>query len=314
MRIHRHVVMSDILEVDHGEGYIETDTGELYYRRFGSGDEAILTLHGGPGMPHNYLLPLAEHGGEDFTVYMYDQFGVGESDKPAPGDFDQYTVEHYREEVDAVRTEIGADTVHLYGQSWGGMLALEYVLECPEHVESLILANTLASVQSAYESMKSVLDDLSADNQETIETAHERRAFDDPEYEAALHPAYAKHVCRVDPFPDPVERTLDNVNTDIYGLMWGPNEFVLLEHARLRGWDVRDRLDEISTPTLVMTGSYDEISPDVAKEISEGIPDACLIELQESSHMPFWEQPDEHFEAIDAFVRENADLDSQYEQ
>lgn len=308
MRSHGYIVNSDILESDHGEGYIHTGKNELYYRRFGTGDEVVLALHGGPGMPHDYLLPLAEHGGEDFTVYMYDQFGVGRSDKPAPGDFDQYTVEHYREEVEAVREDIGADNVHLYGQSWGGMLALEYVLKYPENVKSLVLANTLASVQSAYNSMKSVLNDLPAENQQTIERCEERREFDDPDYEAALYPAYAEHVCRVDPFPAPVERTLDDVNTDIYGLMWGPNEFVLLENARLRGWDVRDRLEEISTPTLVTTGSYDEISPEVAKEMSEGISNASLVEFEESSHMPFWEQPEAHFNTVDEFLRENADL------
>jgi len=70
---------------DHSEGYFEIDDYELFYRKFGSGDDVLVALHGGPGMPHDYLAPLVQHAGEDLTVYLYDQFGVGHSDKPAPG-------------------------------------------------------------------------------------------------------------------------------------------------------------------------------------------------------------------------------------
>lgn len=297
--------MSTYLERDHGEGYFDVDDYELFYRRFGDGDEALLALHGGPGMPHDYLLPLSRHGSEELSVYLYDQFGVGRSDEPAPGDFDRYTVEHYRDEVEAVRREIGADRLHLYGQSWGGMLAQEYALEYDDNLASLTLANTLADTASAYESMRGVLEDLPESDLETIERHEDRREYDAPAYEEALDGAYREHVCRLEAYPDPVARTFANIDMDAYGLMWGPNEYVLLDEARLRGWDVRDRLGEIETPTLVLTGSYDEISPDIARDIADRIPNADLVEFDESSHMPFWEQPDEHYETLEEFLGEH---------
>lgn len=298
-------MVEDYLERDHGEGYIGVDDYELFYRRFGGGDEVLLGLHGGPGMPHDYLLPLSRHGTADRSVYLYDQFGVGRSDAPAPGDFDRYTVEHYRDEVEAVRRALDPDRFHVYGQSWGGMLAQEYVLEYGDRVDSLVLANTLADTKSAYESMRGVLDELPADERETIEAHEAERDFDAPAYEAALDGAYREHVCRFEEYPDPVARTFETINMDAYGLMWGPNEYVLLDGARLRGWDVRDRLGEVDVPTLVLTGGHDEIAPAIAADIADRIPGADLVEFAESSHMPFWEQPDAHYEAVESFLAEH---------
>ncbi len=209
------------LDLDHTEGYWRIDDDELYYRRFGSGDTVLLGLHGGPGMPHEYLLPLAEHASDRVSVYLYDQFGVGKSDTPAPGDFDRYTVAHYREELEAVRQQIDPDRLILYGQSWGGMLAQEYMLAYGQHVDGVVLANTLADSQTAFESMRRVLDELPEDKQELIAIAEAARDFDDPAYLAALDMAYRQHVCRCDPYPDPVEYTFEHTAMDVYGLIGG---------------------------------------------------------------------------------------------
>jgi pimeloyl-ACP methyl ester carboxylesterase len=89
--------------IEHIEGTFEIEDYELYYRRFGNGDSVLVALHGGPGMPHDYLAPLAELAGDDLTVYLYDQFGVGRSDMPTPGDFDRYTVDQYKNELEKIR-------------------------------------------------------------------------------------------------------------------------------------------------------------------------------------------------------------------
>jgi proline iminopeptidase len=288
---------------EHVEGRFDIDDYELYYRRFGSGDDVLLALHGGPGMPHDYLAPLAEHAGEDLTVYLYDQFGVGRSDRPAPGDFDRYTVDHYRSEVEAVRRAIDPDgEFYVYGQSWGGMLAQEYALEHGEHVDKLVLANTLADTRSAYESMRSVLDELPESDREIIRECEARRAYDAPEYEAALDGAYRDHVCRTDEYPAPVLDTFERINFDVYGLMWGPNEYVLQDTARLRGWDVRDELDGLGVETLVLTAEYDEIEPAIAADIADRLPNATRHRFEDCSHMPFWERPDAHYEVLSAFL------------
>jgi proline iminopeptidase len=292
----------DYFEADHGEGYLDVGGYELFYRRFGSGDETIVGLHGGPGFPHDYLAPLAAHGDETRTVYLYDQFGVGRSDGPATGDFDRYTVEHYRDELEAFRDALDVEQITLYGHSWGGMLALEYTLEYPDRVASLVLANALADVESAYAAIRSTVETLSDESREAIATHEASRTFDAPEFQGALMELIGTHICRMESFPRPLSQSFENINHDIYGLMWGPTEFVVPESSRLRGWDVSDRLDEVDVPTLVLTGTYDELTPELARDLASALPDAELVEFEESSHMPFWEQPDDHFETVEAFL------------
>lgn len=288
---------------DHTEGYFQVEDYELYYRKFGSGDNVLLGLHGGPGMPHDYLSPLAQHAGEDYTVYLYDQFGVGRSDTPAPGDFDRFRVNHYRDEVEAVRQAIDPEgSFSIYGQSWGGMLAQEYLLEYGNRVDSLILANTLADTQTAYESMRSVLTELSESDQAVIEQHENQRTYDDAEYEAVLDTVYREHLCRTDEYPQQVLATLERINLDIYGLMWGPNEYVLMDTARLRDWDVRNQIDSISIPTIVISGEYDEIEPSIARDLANRIPNSELYVFEQSSHMPFWEEPDAHYDVVESFL------------
>lgn len=296
--------MTNYLDTPHEEGYLDADGHDVYYRRFGTGEQVLLGLHGGPGMPHDYLLPLAAHGDENRSVVLYDQFGVGRSDAPTPGDFDGYTVDAYRAEVDSVREALGVDSVDLYGQSWGGMLALEYVLEHPERVDRLVLANTLADTRTAFESMRGFVEALPDDALETVEAHEARGEYDAPAYLDALDDVYRKHVCRVDPYPESVARAMDDVAMDPYGLMWGPNEYVLQDNARLRDWDVRDRLDEIESDTLVLTGEHDEIRPSIAEGIAERIPNSSLHEFADASHMPFWERPDEHRRVLGDFLHQ----------
>ncbi|AUV84035.1 proline-specific peptidase [Salinigranum rubrum] len=287
---------------DHDEEYLDVGGYELFYRRFGSGDETLVGLHGGPGVPHDYLAPLAAHGTDRRSVYLYDQFGVGRSDGPATGDFDRYTAEHYRDELEAFRVALGVDRLHLYGHSWGGMLALEYALAYPDRVASLVLANAFADANAAHAGIRATVETLSEESREAIATHEASRTFDAPEFQAAVMELIGEHVCRADPFPDPVSRAFEEMNHDIYGLMWGPTEFVLAETARLRGRSVTDRLDEIDVPTLVLTGTYDELTPELARDLASALPDAELVEFEASSHTPFWEQPDEHREAVEAFL------------
>ncbi len=132
---------------DEREGRLVIDEAghEIYYRLFGSGPETLVGLHGGPGPITAYLARLGELAGDGLQVLLYDQLGSGRSDRP--DDDSLWAVPRFVEEVETVRTELGLGRVHLYGQSWGGMLALQYVLDHPEGVKSLVLSNTASSAQ-----------------------------------------------------------------------------------------------------------------------------------------------------------------------
>ena len=290
----------DFLDIPHREGYFELPDHELYFRAFGSGDTVLLCLHGGPGSSSDVLAPLGRHGGDDLTVYMYDQFGSGRSDEPAPGDFDRYTVESFRSEVEAVRAEIGAETMILYGVSWGGMLAMEYALEFPERLDGLILESTLHDADEAIAAIQEArAEELTDEELETMLKLEEAREFEDPEYIELMEKVYDERLLRVD---EPVWWEKNETNMDAYGMMWGPSEFALTERSRLYGWSVKDRLEDISVPTKVIVGEYDEIGPEISGDIADRIPNASLDVVEDASHAVLWDAPEVHAELVDDFL------------
>src|SRR6266568_2789008 len=128
-----------------GEGYIDFRGYRTWYRVVGDLDAErppLLALHGGPGSTHHYFGPL-EQLADERAVVLYDQIGCGSSDRP--DDID-WSVDVFREEVAAVREQLGLDRIHLLGTSWGGMLALEHVLSGARGIASLVLSSTLANV------------------------------------------------------------------------------------------------------------------------------------------------------------------------
>lgn len=90
----------------------------------------LLLLHGGPGVPHDHFEPLVEALRERRRVIVYDQLGCGLSDKPQ--DESLWTVEHYLAELQEIVRKLKLKDFAILGQSWGGMLALEYAALRPE--------------------------------------------------------------------------------------------------------------------------------------------------------------------------------------
>lgn len=290
----------DYLDVPHREGYFEPSDYDLYFRSFGSGDTVLLCLHGGPGSSSDVLVPLGRHGDDRVTVYMYDQFGSGRSDGPSPGDFDRYTVEHFRGEVEAVRAEIDPETLVLYGVSWGGMLAIEYALEYPEHLDGLILESTLHDVDEAISAIRKAREEELTDEElDTMLELEAERDFEDHDYQELMEKVYDERLLRVD---EPVWWEKNEFNMDAYGLMWGPSEFAPTENSRLWGWSRKDRLDEISVPTEVIVGEFDEIGPAISSDIAERIPNASLDVVEGASHAVLWDAPEVHAELVDGFL------------
>lgn len=288
-------------EIPHREGFFELDDYDLYYRAFGSGDTVLLGLHGGPGSSSDSIAPLAQHGSDRITVYLYDQFGSGRSDRPADGDFDRYTVEHYREEVDDVRRELDAETMILFGQSWGTMVALEYVLRYPEKVSKLILSGALHDVADAIEVMRQARqEELTDEELETVREHEANRDFDNSEYQELIEKVYSERLLRGE---KPIWAEKMELNMDLYGLMWGPTEFGLADTARLRDWSVKERLSEIEVPTLITVGEHDEIAPEISRDIADRMPDARLEVIEDASHS-IWDEPETRNAVIDGFLKE----------
>src|SRR5438128_412854 len=125
------------------EGYVVGKGGRTWYRILGSGSQVLVLLHGGPGAGSGYLASLNALA-RGRRLVNYDQLGCGKSDQP--NDDGLWTIERFVAELELIRCAVGGERIHLFGHSWGGMLGLEYTLAHPEHIASLTLASTTASI------------------------------------------------------------------------------------------------------------------------------------------------------------------------
>jgi L-proline amide hydrolase len=283
------------------EGFADFRGYRTWYRIAGdrsSGAIPLLALHGGPGSTHNYFAPL-ERLGTERPIVLYDQVGCGSSDRPTDID---WSIAVFREEVDAVREQLGLSQIHLLGTSWGGMLALEHVLSGARGILSLVLSSTLANVDQWAEEQLKLRARLPSEVIEVLERHEQAGTYDDPEYERAMDVYFDRHFYRGPKPRAELERMAAERATDVYRAMQGPNEWTVT--GAIKGWDVRDRLGEIDLPTLVVRGRYDMCTEPIAAELVNGIRGAREVVLQNSSHTPVLEETDRYLEIVGGFLRE----------
>lgn len=281
-------------------GYASVPGGRIWWMKVGSGSKTpLLTLHGGPGAGHDYLLPMTALA-EDRPVIFYDQLGCGRADSPP--DEKLYTVARSVAEVDAVRHALGLDRVVLFGHSWGAMLAIEYL--CSGHgkgVEKLILGGALASVPQGVAGMERLIAGLPNGAGKRMRALEKAKKTGTPEYEKLVQLFYDLHVCRLAKWPPEVMRTGANLQKSIaYRVMNGPNEFTIV--GNIKNWDRRADLGRIRLPTLITTGEYDEVTLDCHETIHRGIEGSQLKIFPGCSHLTMNERPAAYNAAIRAFI------------
>ena len=278
----------------------------VWVKRVGNNPKLkLLLLHGGPGATHEYLEAfdsfLPQEGVE---YYYYDQLGSGNSD--APNDDDLWTIPRFVSEVDQVRQAIGGnkDNFCLYGQSWGGILAIEYALAHQNQLKCLVISNMMASIPAynayADKVLKPQIDPASLKLVEQIEADHKT---DDPRYMGVLIPQfYEKHILRrpAAEWPDGVNRAFAHLNKHLYTLMQGPSE--LGASGRLERWDRFADLKRIQVPTLVISGKYDTMDPAYMAAMAKQLPRGELAATN-GSHMALYDDQPTYMEKLIAFLR-----------
>jgi proline-specific peptidase len=292
-----------LLEGARGEpaGFLPVPGGRVAYWRAGAGpNPPLLCLHGGPGLPHDYLEPLALLG-DVREVLFFDQLGCGRSDRPS--DCGLWSLDRFKEEVAAVVEGLALGAFHLFGNSWGGWLALECVLGNRVRPVSLILSSCPPSVQRWIAGCDRLRSELPAETRQDLER-HERAGnFSCPEFVAAMTAFYRRHLCRLRPWPDALERALAGFGADVYETMWGPSEFGPVT-GNLSGWDAFSRLGGITQPALVTGGRYDEAVPGEVEALAAALPNARLEMFESSSHTAFLEEPMRYVDVAQRFLRE----------
>jgi proline iminopeptidase len=282
------------------EGHVEVPGGRIWYRIVGTDRPGtpLLCLHGGPGMPHDYLDPLEDLAASRPVVF-YDQLGCGRSDRPA--DDSLWTTGRFVEELAVVQAALGLTRPHLFGNSWGGWLALQYTLDRRPQLASLILSSSPPSVPRWITDCAQLRAQLDQPVRDVLDRHEAGGYFSCPEYLWAITQFYRRHLCRQDPWPDCVERTFAGLGGDVYLTMWGPSEFGPVT-GHLRDWDITARLPEIGVPALVTGGRYDEARPGHVAVLAEGLHDAELVIFENSSHMAFIEERGHYIQVVSDFL------------
>lgn len=283
------------------EGQIDVPGGQVWYKVVGSGESVpLLTLHGGPGGGHDYLEPLNALASERPVVF-FDQLGCGKSD--TPDDVSLWRIDRFVDEVTAVRDALGLDRIHLLGHSWGGWLAIEYMLGAPSGVVSLTLASTSASIpQFVYEAGK-LISKLPREMAETMRRLEAEGDFENPEFEAGMMEFYKRHLCRLDPWPDPLMRCIENLDGNIvYETMNGPTEFTVI--GNMKDWSRIEKLGEIVAPTLITCGRYDELTPACSRTLRQGIMNSRMHVFERSAHMAHLEETESYLQILSEFLRD----------
>jgi len=283
------------------EGFVPFKGYKTYYKIVGrakAGKLPLLCLHGGPGVPHDYLLPFEDIVRTGRQVIFYDQLGCGQSDKPDTDTL--FTIKTYVQEVDAVRQALGLKKLHVLGQSWGGMLTMEYLLTRPKGVACAVIESSPSDIPLWVEEANRLREDLPPD-QNAILLRHEQAGTtDSPEYQAAMQVFYDRHVCRVVPNPDYVQHAIANTGRQ-YLVMNGPSEFHIV--GTIKNWRVTNKLHQIKTPVLFMSGIYDECTPIVAKQVVDALPNCEWVLWQHSSHMCHVEERPAVMKTVASFIK-----------
>ncbi len=283
------------------EGHIAVTGGNVWYRIVGAEKKGtpLITLHGGPGFPHDYLESL-EALADERPVVFYDQLGCGNSDRP--DDVSLWTVERFVQELGQLRAALHLDRAHLLGQSWGTILTMDYLLTKPKGIASVIFASGCFSIPRFAADARMLLQGMPAEIREIIERNEAAGTFDSEEYQGAVFAFYAKHVCRLDPWPDSLMASLGGLGQQVYGTMWGASEFTI--NGSLATYDRTNRLGELNVPILYTCGRYDEVTPEASAAYQQITPRSRLVVFENSAHMAHLEERELYLNTVREFLHE----------
>jgi proline iminopeptidase len=291
---------------------ISTPKGEfnVWTKRVGNNPRIrVLLLHGGPGATHELYECFDGYFPYEGIEYIYyDQLGSYYSDQPS--DNELWTIERFVDEVEQVRQalDLNSDNFFLLGQSWGGMLAMEYALSHQENLKGLIISNMMSDVKAYNQYAKEVLGPQMPEEvlKEVLEM-EEKEDFENPRYEELLMKHhYTDHVLRMplEKWPNSITRTFDHLNPEVYVYMQGPSEFGIIDKATLHDWNRSDDLPKIKVPTLTIGGTYDTMDPKHMEWMAGEVQNGRYLHCPNGSHLSQYDDQKIYIEGIVKFLKD----------
>jgi proline iminopeptidase len=289
---------------------IQTHAGEfkIWTKRVGNNPRIkVLLLHGGPGATHEYLESCDSFfPSTEIEYYYYDQLGSYYSDQPQ--DDTLWEIDRFVEEIEQVRKALKLDksNFYLFGQSWGGVLAVEYALKYQDNLKGLIISNMMMSCPEYGKYAKEELGPkMPPEVLSEILEMEGKDDFDNPRYMELLIPNYyVEHILRIpyEEWPDPVNRTFKHLNQEVYISMQGPSEFGI--RGKLEKWDRTQDLDKINIPTLVIGATYDTMDPKHMEWVASQIKHGQFLLCPNGSHFALYDDQETYFSGLIKFIKD----------
>ncbi len=266
-------------------------------RSDGSRALPLVTVHGGPGFPHDYLTPLAALA-TTRPVLFYDQLGCGRSARPVHEWC--WSVPRYVAELHAVVQAAGFECFHLLGHSWGSIVVFEYAYTHPSAVRSLIYASPCLSIPRWSDDARRLRDTLPEEHRTALAEGEASGDLSTDAYVRALAEYYARFVYRMDPLPSEVAAATAGFGGHAYHHMWGPNEALVT--GTLRRYDATEGLGGIGAPAMVTCGRFDEATPEACADYAVAAGGAALVVFEESAHLPHLSERDAYAKTVESFL------------
>jgi proline iminopeptidase len=282
------------------ENKIKVENGEIWYRVTGEESQMfpIVCLHGGPGFPDRFEI-LNELTNQR-QIITYDQYGAGSSSRESISP--DLKIDDFIEELEILAEELKLSKFILLGHSWGGALALEYYKKHPEKIEKLILDSPLISSNQFILDSKNLRRKLPLDIDELMTKLEVEDNTVSNEYKLADYIYNAHYLTRnldkLDQLYFDEEKI--NPNYQVYKTLWGDSESNLT--GSLKDMDLSYILKNVTIPTLMTCGRFDEVTPESIELFAKQIKDCEVHIFEKSAHSKHLEQSEEFQKVIGDFV------------
>jgi proline iminopeptidase len=282
-----------------GEHYYNVNGIRIYSEIIGHG-APIIILHGGPGLDHTYLLPQFQELSKYHKLIFYDQRGSGKSGGKV--DSLSITIDNFISDLEGLRKALHIQKMNLFGHSWGTLLGMYYACRYPEHVKSIILANTMGATSEF------LLPFIT--NRESRRTSKDSAAIlqimssnefikRDPAVMDKFARIFFRSYFLNQSLADSL--TLSFNNTTAQNLLTIFNLFGKF----LSNYNIREKLKKLNCPVLIIHGDYDPIPLKYAAELNSIIKGSKFVVLKNCGHFSFVEAPETLFTECESFLTKN---------
>lgn len=281
------------------EGFIKVPGGSVWYKITGAGDGIpLLLIHGGPGGSSCGLASLAQLG-KQRPVIFYDQLGAGKSEQPE--DLSLWNINRFEAELDAVRSALQLQQVHLLAHSWGAAIVGQYLINRgTQGIASVIFVGPYLSSQDWVKSTNSLRLQLAPDTQAILQRHELAGTTASEEYQRASNEFYKLFLYR-QAHGDPPECKDSAWSQTIYETMWGNSEFVV--SGNLKDFNVAKDLARIKIPSLFIVGEYDEVRESDVRSYQQRMQNARVAVIKDAAHMSMVDQPQLFAETVASFLQ-----------